>query len=133
MELVNLIYQALESRPADPMLWPVVREAVEAVIVISSPMVPHISEELRRTLGHEELLLNIGWPEWDEQALKAEEMLIVVQINGKLRSKITVPSDATDEELEDISLMDPRIREFIGEKHVRKVVVVPKKLINIVV
>ena len=52
MELVNLIYQVLDSRTADPMLWPVVREAVEAVIVVSSPMVPHISEELWRTLGH---------------------------------------------------------------------------------
>jgi leucyl-tRNA synthetase len=133
MELVNLIYQVLENRPVDPMLWPVVREAVEAVIVVSSPMVPHISEELWRILGHEEFLLDTHWPEWDDRALKAEEMLIVVQINGKLRSKITVPADATDKELEDISLLDPRIRDFIGEKQVRKVVVVPKKLINIVV
>ncbi len=133
MELVNQIYQVLDSRPADPMLWPVVREAVEAVIVVSSPMVPHICEELWRILGHEELLLNTRWPKWDDQALKAEEMLIVVQINGKLRSKITVPADATDKELEDISLKDSRIRDFIGGKQVRKVVVVPKKLINIVI
>jgi leucyl-tRNA synthetase len=133
MELVNLIYQVLESRPADPMLWPVVREAVEAAIVVSSPMVPHISEELWTILGHEELLLNTGWPKWEDRALKAEEMLIVVQINGKLRSKITVAADATDKELEDISLKDSRIRDFIEGKQVKKVVVVPKKLINIVV
>jgi leucyl-tRNA synthetase len=133
MELVNLIYQVLESRPADPMLWPVVREAVEAAIVVSSPMVPHISEELWTLLGHEELLLNTGWPKWEDRALKAEEMLIVVQINGKLRSKITVAADATDKELEDISLKDSRIRDFIEGKQVKKVVVVPKKLINIVV
>jgi leucyl-tRNA synthetase len=133
MELVNLLHQVLDGRTADPMLWPVVREAVEAAIVISSPMVPHISEELWRILGHQELLLNTGWPEWDDQALKAEEMLIVVQINGKLRSKITAPADATDEELEDLSLKDSRIRDFIQGKQVRKVIVVPKKLINIVV
>jgi len=133
MELVNLIHQVLDGRTADPMLWPVVREAVEAAIVISSPMVPHISEELWRILGHQELLLNTGWPKWDAQALKAEEMLIVVQINGKLRSKITAPADATDEELEDLSLKDSRIRDFIEGKQVRKVIVVPKKLINIVV
>ncbi|MGA2400453.1 MAG: leucine--tRNA ligase [Syntrophobacteraceae bacterium] len=133
MELVNQIYQVLDSRPADPLLWPVVREAVEAVIVVSSPMVPHICEELRRILGHEELLLKTRWPQWDDQALKAEEMLIVVQINGKLRSRITVPADATDKELEDISLKDSRIRDFIGANQVRKVVVVPGKLINIVI
>jgi leucyl-tRNA synthetase len=132
MELVNLIYQVLDSRPADPMLWPVVREAVEAAIVVSSPMVPHISEELWATLGHKELLLNTGWPKWDDQALKAEEMLIIVQINGKLRSKITAPANATDKELEELSLNDSRIRDFIEGKQVRKVIVVPKKLINIV-
>ncbi|SPJ14137.1 leucyl-tRNA synthetase (fragment) [Syntrophobacter sp. SbD2] len=133
MELVNLIHQVLDGRTADPTVWPVVREAVEAAIVISSPMVPHICEELWRILGHQELLLDTGWPKWDAQALKAEEMLIVVQINGKLRSKITAPADATDEELEDIALKDFRIRDFLEGKQVRKVIVVPKKLINIVV
>ena len=133
MELVNLIYQVLDARPADPVLWPVVREAVEAVIVVSSPMVPHICEELWRTMGHDELLLNTPWPKWDESALHAEEVLIVVQVNGKLRSRITVPADATDKELEEISLKDPRIGDFIEGKQVKKVVVVPKKLINIVV
>jgi leucyl-tRNA synthetase len=96
-------------------------------------MVPHICEELWSILGHQELLLNTGWPKWDAQALKAEEMLIVVQINGKLRSKITAPADATDEELEDIALKDSRIKDFIEGKQVRKVIVVPKKLINVVV
>ncbi len=133
MELVNLIYQVLDARPADPVLWPVVREAVEAVIVVSSPMVPHICEELWRTMGHDELLLNTPWPKWDESALHAEEVLIVVQVNGKLRNRITVPADATDKELEEISLKDPRIGDFIEGKQVKKVVVVPKKLINIVV
>ncbi len=133
MELVNLIHQVLDGRTADPTVWPVVREAVEAAIVISSPMVPHICEELWRILGHQELLLDTGWPKWDAQALKAEEMLIVVQINGKLRSKITAPADATDEELEDIALKDSRIKDFIEGKQVRKVIVVPKKLINVVV
>jgi leucyl-tRNA synthetase len=133
MELVNLIYQVLENRQPDPMFWPVVREAAEAVIVLSSPMVPHISEELWKTLGHRQMLLETVWPAWDEQALKAEEILIVVQINGKLRSRITVPSDATDTELEDISLQDTRVRESIEGKEVKRIVVVPKKLINIVV
>ena len=133
MELVNHLYQVLDSPASDPIFWPVVREAVEAVIVTSSPMVPHISEELWKMLGHEKLLLETPWPKWDDKALKADEILIVVQINGKLRSKITVPADATDKELEEISLKDSKIRDLIAGNQVRKVVVVPKKLINIVV
>ena len=133
MELVNHLYQVLDSPSSDPIMWPVVREAVEAVIVTSSPMVPHISEELWKMLGHEKLLLETPWPKWDDKALKADEILIVVQINGKLRSKITVPADATDKELEEMSLKDSKIRDLIAGNQVRKVVVVPKKLINIVV
>jgi leucyl-tRNA synthetase len=133
MELVNHVYQVLDSPASDPIFWPVIREAVETVIVASSPMVPHISEELWKMLGHEKLLLETPWPKWDDTALKADEILIVVQINGKLRSKITVPADATDKELEEISLQDTKIRDLIAGNQVRKVVVVPKKLINIVV
>jgi leucyl-tRNA synthetase len=133
MELVNLVYQVLENRSTEPLFWPVLKEAVESVIVLSSPMVPHIAEELWQALGHKELLLNTQWPEWDENALQAEEILIVVQINGKLRNRITVSADATQKELEDAALQDARVREFIQGKQVKKVVVVPKKLINIVV
>lgn len=133
MELVNQIYQVLESKPKDAALWPVVREATETVVALSSPMVPHIADELWRVLGHEELLLETPWPKWDEQAIAAEEVLIVVQINGKLRSRITVSADATSKELETASLQDARVREFIGGKPVKKVIVVPGKLINIVI
>ncbi|MCE5335561.1 MAG: leucine--tRNA ligase [Desulfobacteraceae bacterium] len=132
MELVNQIYQVLEGRRDDPKLWPVMRESIEAVIALSSPMVPHIADELWHALGHRGLLLETPWPKWDESALKAEEILVVVQVNGKLRSRITVPADATDKELEAFALNDPRIREFIGDKPIRKVVAVPRKLVNIV-
>ncbi|MEM5785739.1 MAG: leucine--tRNA ligase [Syntrophobacteraceae bacterium] len=133
MELVNQIYQVLENKPQDRALWPVLREAIETMIILSSPMVPHISEELWSALGHDKLLLETTWPKWDESAIEAEEVLIVVQVNGKLRSRITVPADATKEEVESASLLDARVQEFIGEKPVKKVVVVPKKLVNIVV
>ena len=132
MELVNLVYQVLDNRTDDPMYWPVLREAAEAVIIVSSPMVPHICEELWQALGHEKLLLDTPWPTWDERALKAEAILIVVQVNGKLRSRISVPADAEDKEIEQLSLSDPRVKDFLGDKQPRKVVVVPKKLINIV-
>ena len=133
MELVNHIYQVLEDSGRDPIFWPVLREAAESVIILSSPMVPHIAEELWQALGHKELLLNTEWPTCDEQALQAEEILVVVQINGKLRSRITVPADATQKELEEAALRDTRVQDFIQDKQVRKVVVVPKKLINIVI
>ncbi len=133
MELVNHLYQVLDNPPSSPTLWPVMREAVEAVIVTSSPMVPHICEELWKILGHDKLLLETPWPKWDDKTLKADEILIVVQVNGKLRSRITVPADATDKELEQISLKDPKIRDFIAGNQISKVVVVPKKLINIVI
>lgn len=133
MELVNQIYQVLDSRSQDPMYWPVLKEAIESVIILSSPMVPHIAEELWQTLGHKALLLDTEWPKWDEDALQAEEILIVVQINGKLRSRITVSADATQKELEEASLQDPRVQDFIQDKQVKKVIVVPKKLINIVI
>ena len=133
MELVNLTYQVLENPTADPMFWPAVREAVEAVIIVSSPMVPHVCEELWQTFGHGKLLIDTPWPKWDERALKAEEILIVVQVGGKLRSRISVAADATDKEIEVLAMADPRVRDFIEGKTPRKVVVVPKKLINIVV
>ncbi|MFZ2446941.1 MAG: leucine--tRNA ligase [Syntrophobacteraceae bacterium] len=133
MELVNQVYQVLEHRPPDPAFWPVLREATEAVVVLSSPMVPHIAEELWQALGHKRQLLETPWPRWDEAAIQAEEVLIVVQVNGKLRSRITAPADATDAELKEAALNDARVMEFIAGKPVKKVVVVPKKLINIVV
>ncbi len=133
MELVNLIYQVLENSQDDPLLWPVAKEAAEAVVILSSPMVPHICEELWQALGHEKLLLDTPWPTWDDRALTAEEILIVVQVNGKLRSRISVPADATDRQTEEIALKDPKLRDFLGDKQPRKVVVVPKKLINIVI
>ncbi len=133
MELVNQIYQVLDAGARDPATWPVVREAVEAVIVLSSPMVPHISEELWQLLGHKRLLLEVPWPKWDDRAIAADEILIVVQVNGKLRSRITVPADANEKELEQSALEDQRVQDFIVGKQVKKIVVVPKKLINIVI
>lgn len=133
MELVNQVYQILETSSEDPSFWPVLREAAETAVILISPMVPHIAEELWWTLGHSQSILNMPWPVWREEALQTEEMLIVIQVNGKLRSRITVPSDISKEELEKAALADRRIQEFVGSKSIRKVVVIPKKLVNIVV
>ncbi len=133
MELVNQIYQVLEIRIDHEQFWPVVRESVESMVLLVSPMVPHIAEELWQVLGRSGSILNASWPVWREDALKADEMVLVVQINGKLRSRISVPADASQELQQRIALEDPRVREFIGSKPVKKVVIVPKRLVNVVV
>jgi leucyl-tRNA synthetase len=133
MELVNRTYQVIDSRPEDPAFWSVVREAVEAVILLMSPIVPHITEELWRELGHGESVIRTPWPQWREASLMAEEILVVVQVNGKLRSRLTIAADATEEEMRTAAMEDPRIQGFLEGRPVRKIVTVPGKLINIVV
>ncbi len=132
MELVNLMYQLQESPPQDPLYWPVMKEGVETMVLLLSPIVPHVAEELWHGLGHEDSIVNAPWPRWREEALKADEMLIVVQINGKLRSRITIPADAGREEMEQAALQDERVREFLSGREIKKIVTVPGKLINIV-
>jgi leucyl-tRNA synthetase len=133
MELVNETYKFLNEKveKKDP-AWAVVRKAVETAIVLLSPVVPHITEELWKRLGNEGLLLDIPWPVYDEQALKAETRLVVLQINGKVRSKIEVPASFDEKEIEAAALANERISHFVQEKPIRKVIVVQKKLVNIV-
>ncbi len=133
MELVNEIYAVPEGARESSAYWPVLREAVDAVVLLLSPMAPHIAEELWERLGHAPSISKVPWPKWREEALKAEEILVVVQVNGKLRSRLTVPADSSNEDLEKAALTDPKIQQFIEGKTIRKVIVVPKKLVNIVV
>ncbi len=133
MELVNQMYQVLELPSRDGPFWPVMKAAVEAMILLVSPIVPHIAEELWQALGHSGSVVKTPWPEWSEEALQAEEVLIVVQVNGKLRSRIMVSAEATREQVEQAALQDGRTQDFIAGKTIRKIVVVPDKLVNIVV
>ena len=133
MELVNLIYQVKDNVIKEQNGLVALREAIESAIVLISPMVPHITEELWRVLGHKESIVLTSWPKWDEDAVKEEKLLIVVQVNGKLRSRIHVSPSAGQEEIKEIALQDERIRKFVGEKPIKKVIVVPKRLVNIVV
>jgi leucyl-tRNA synthetase len=133
MELVNQIYQSMEADRAHEQFWPVIREAVQAMVLLVSPVTPHVAEELWAVLGGSGSVLNASWPSWREEALRAEEMLLVVQVNGKLRSRVSVPVDAGEEQLRQAALSDPRVQEFVGDKPVKKVVVVPNRLVNIVI
>ncbi|NDY43053.1 leucine--tRNA ligase [Dissulfurirhabdus thermomarina] len=135
MELVNetaALLGAGRPAPGDATGWAVVREAVEAVLLLLSPMVPHITAELWERLGHEGGLERAPWPEADEAALAADEVAIVVQVNGKVRGRIRAAAGADRAEVEAAALAEPNVRRHVEGKSVRKVVYVPGRLVNIV-
>ncbi|MFQ5586200.1 MAG: leucine--tRNA ligase [Thermodesulfobacteriota bacterium] len=131
MELVNALYQWKGEK--NGMAAPVLRESVEAVILLLSPFAPHLCEELWERLGKHEPLYRSKWPSYREEALKVDEVLIVVQVNGKMRSRVGVPADAGEEEVKGVVLDDAKVGEWIGGKEIRKTIYVSKKLMNLVV
>jgi leucyl-tRNA synthetase len=131
MELVNYLYQIEPSE--DEIYRSVLRESIESLVVLISPFAPHLAEELWEQLGNKSSVINATWPEWDENALKTDEILIVIQVNGKLRSQTYVPAGATEDEVREAVLADEKIQRYIEGKQIRKVIIVPRKLANIVV
>jgi len=107
-------------------------EAIEAIVMMLSPIVPHVTQRLWNELGHDELLADVSWPVCDESALVRDEIELVVQVNGKLRSKINVAASADNDTIEKAALADDKIISNIAGKNVRKVIVVPGRLVNIV-
>ncbi len=108
------------------------RDCIEKFIQILSPLAPHICEELWERLGHTETLVSEPWPEYDKELAKEDEIEIAVQIKGKVKSRITVSADISKEDLEKKALEDPKIKELIEGKEIRKVITVPGSLVNIV-
>jgi leucyl-tRNA synthetase len=111
----------------------VVREALEAVVLMLSPIVPHICHALWERFGHESALTDQRWPAFDEAALESELVELVVQVNGKLRGKISVAADAEKDSIIEQALADPNAQRFIDGGEVKKTIVVPGRLVNIVV
>jgi leucyl-tRNA synthetase len=111
----------------------VVKEAVEALVLMLSPFAPHTAEELWASLGHREGLTTAPWPAFDPRAARADEIVVPVQVNGKLRSRLTVPADASEEQLREAALADPAVQGYTSGKTVRKVVIAGGKLVNVVV
>nr|WP_251360277.1 leucine--tRNA ligase [Kangiella sp. TOML190] len=129
MELLNQAAKAEESSAQDRA---VLQEALEAAVLLLSPITPHICSELWTALGHTTDVVNATWPVPDKAAMVQDEKLIVVQVNGKVRAKITVAASATKDEVEQLALNDDKIKNFTEGQTVRKVIVVPGKLVNIV-
>ena len=109
------------------------KEVVKTFLRLLAPYAPHIAEELWARLGEAALIAHASWPICDPEALKREEVTIVVQVNGKLRGRVQLAVDATNEEAEAAALADERVQNHITGKTVRKVIVVPNRLVNIVV
>ncbi len=130
MELLNAINKLADESEGGRA---VAREALDAVVIMLSPMVPHICHTLWQTLGHKTALVDERWPEVDESALELDQVEIVVQVNGKLRGRITVAVDVSKEVLQSEALADANVQRFIDGKAIRKVIVVPGRLVNIVV
>ncbi|ABQ27295.1 leucine--tRNA ligase [Geotalea uraniireducens] len=131
MELVNTI-QSFEPKNS-PQNAPVLKEAIESVVMLLAPFVPHFTEELWAQLGNNKSLEQAGWPAFDSAAAIDEELLVVVQVNGKLRGKLTVAVTASEDDVKGAALADERVKPFIEGKSVKKIVYVPGKLVNIVV
>lgn len=131
MELVNALY-AYKEAAKEPNAG-LIYEAISNLIKMMSPFVPHITEELwRGAIDANSSVHEQSWPECDEEALKVDNVEIVLQVNGKVRGRLTVPAEATKEELEKIAMADANVQDHIGDATVRKVICVPGRLVNIV-
>ncbi|MDO9565145.1 MAG: leucine--tRNA ligase [Candidatus Desulfaltia sp.] len=132
MELVNTMY-GIDPAAKSSNAAGVMRFAMESVILLLSPIVPHFAEELWYALGRKSSVLLESWPSYREDALVRDSLEIVVQVNGKLRSRFSVSADADDAAIKEIALSDERARKFINDKPIKKIIVVKKKLVSIVV
>lgn len=130
MELINEMYKYKELQTTNKF---VIKEGIENIVTILSPFAPHIGEELWQMIGKEGSIFDISWPKYDETALVKDEIEVVVQINGKVRGKLSVSSNVTKEEMEKLATEDEKIKSLVEGKTIVKVVAVPKKLVNIVV
>ena len=130
MELINEMYKYKEL---DTRNDGIIREGIETIVTILAPFTPHIGEELWTMIGKEGSVFNISWPSYDESALVQDEVEVIVQVNGKLRAKVSMDANISREDMEKVAMEDAKVQAAIEGKDVVKVIAVPKKLVNIVV
>lgn len=128
MEMVN----GLNANKDKGISQDVAMEAMENLLLLLAPFAPHMTEELWHRIGKKNSIHQMSWPKYDEKALVVEEIEIVVQINGKVRSKISLPAEVTQDEMKEVALEDEKIKSQLEGKTINKVITVPKKLVNIV-
>ena len=132
MELFNAVSAVAQDVEVTAERAGLVKAGVETIVVLLAPFVPHIASELWEHLGHRERLDGVPWPAFSPQALEMDELLIVVQVNGKVRGKITVPADVSRERVEGMALADERVSAFVDGRKIQRLVYVPRRLLNIV-
>jgi len=132
MELVNDLY-AFQVDAARPQSTAVLREACEALIVMLSPFAPHTAEEMWERIGHSDGVAATVWPSFDPQVAKAEEIVVPLQVNGKLRGRLTVPADTSESDMRALAIADSAIKPYIDGKKIKTIIVAKGKLINVVV
>jgi leucyl-tRNA synthetase len=130
MELVNSLYKFNDESSNARALR---HEALEAIVLMLSPIVPHVSHQLWRDLGRTDPIISAAWPSVEQSALAQETLDVVVQINGKLRGKISAPAAATNKDVEALAVGDEHIARLLEGLTVKRIIVVPKKLVNIVI
>lgn len=133
MELVNTIQSSKEKVLLEPLGPGVLRHGLETVVLLLSPIVPHICDELWEILGHSKSHIETSWPGFSEEAIQEEEILVVVQINGKVRSRFHISADVDEEQIKETALSDERVLARLADRPVKKIIVVKRKLVNIVV
>jgi leucyl-tRNA synthetase len=133
MELANTIQSVKEDVLSEAGGPPVLRCALEAVVMLLAPIVPHFADELWEALGNEGSVMEVPWPSYLEEAIQQDEILMVIQVNGKVRSRMYVPADTEEDEVKETALRDERIVAWLDGQAAKKVIVVPNKLVNIVV
>lgn len=132
MELVNLMYQVKEELLQDEGGKRVLSSALNSALTLLYPITPHLCEEMRSRFGFNTVFTAQPWPKYHETALAKDVITVVIQINGKLRSKLDVPADISEDSLKDLALSDENTRKFTEGKTIRKIITVPGKLVNIV-
>jgi leucyl-tRNA synthetase len=132
MELFNAVIGVAQATKLNGDGARLVRAGVETIVILLGPFVPHVASELWERLGNHGRLDQMAWPVYDPDALEQEELLIVVQVNGKVRGRITVPAGMAQDQIENVALADERVSAFLDGKKIQRVVYVPRRLVNIV-
>jgi leucyl-tRNA synthetase len=133
MELTNEVYSYLNNRSAEDTNASLIKEVAENIVLLLAPFAPFITEELWEYFGYEENVHSAEWPEYREKALKKDEITIVIQVNGKVRDKINIAADTSEEEVKEQIMEEEKIQSYLDDGNLVKTIYIPKKLVNLVI
>jgi leucyl-tRNA synthetase len=130
MEFTNYLAKVKETKAVTSSAW---NESIDTLLLLLAPTAPHLAEELWQRTGYDYSIHNQSWPQWDEELAKDEEITLVIQVNGKLRARLTVPVSITEAEAKKLALESQRVKAYIEGKELIKTIYVPGRLVNLVV